>query len=68
MKHTIKWHEECLANSIRTNEGLRSEANRLLKMCEEADSWIEFYENQILQAKHRGVSEFDREKFGVKKP
>lgn len=67
LKRSIQWHEECLRNLKVTVETYRAEAARLEETYNRANSDRLMYEQQIERAKSKGITEFDREKFGKRR-
>ncbi|MDE2103688.1 MAG: hypothetical protein KGL39_41000 [Patescibacteria group bacterium] len=67
MKNSIKWHEERLKNMTISAQRRRQVANCELRAAEELESNVEFLTRQIEAAKKSGKTEFDPEKYLVKR-
>lgn len=65
--HPISWHEECLKNSKEFTDRIRENIKRLQADLTRNEAENEFSERQIMEAKKRGLKEFDREKFLIPK-
>ena len=61
--YPISWHQECLNNSTQyaARERKRIEAELARIVREENDN--EFYQYQIIMAREKGKTSFDRERF-----
>lgn len=66
-KKPIEWHEECLKDSTDTERRLREELDSLKEEVERICEENAFKTYQILLAKSMGKTEFDGEKFGIKR-
>jgi hypothetical protein len=65
---SIEWHEECIQRmSIRYRDELIRAKDRLEKEIGNLVSDIITYQAQVDLAKTRGLKEFDRDRFGIKK-
>lgn len=62
-KHSIGWHEECIRNSRRFYEGETAKAKSSLKRAENALKYLEVAEAQLAEAKRRGLSGYDADRF-----
>lgn len=66
-KLSIEWHENCLKNHAKTVEQYRITVEREIRRLEAAESDLKFHAEQIEEAKRRGLSAFDPDKFMRKK-
>ena len=67
MKRPIEWHEECLRNSIISQEQRKAQLESIKKEVERGEKIITFHKVQILEAKRRGLTAFDGTKLMVRK-
>ena len=68
MKFPISWHKECLENMRASAAHYRKAANRAIADAEQCEKACIAYDAQIIRAEEMGVAEFDRDKFGIKRP
>jgi hypothetical protein len=66
-KFSIKWHEECFANSAASTEELRRNVARMTVELSRRAEALTFYASQIEEAKKRGMDGFDRDRLLVKR-
>jgi hypothetical protein len=62
-KQPIAWHEECLNNQRHSYERRLVELDRLQGEVERFRIAVTIYEQQIAEAKRRGMEGFDRDRF-----
>ena len=67
MKQSIKWHEECLKNSMDHAQRTADYAERQVSSAEQAWRNCEHLAAQIKKAKEQAKDGFDSERFMVKK-
>lgn len=67
MKRSVSWHEECLENMRRSladaAAGLRIARDRWQRLFDQ----VEFAQSQIVEAKRRGMTEFDSDRLFKKR-
>ncbi len=67
MKFPIEWHEKCL-ESVKASLASQQKALQDLMLDIERTKWsIELRETQLARAKKEGLTEYDHEKFCVKR-
>lgn len=66
-KQTIKWHEECLKNWEASNKRNAEHLARVLEEFKRDSAKLQFYRDQIAEAKKRGKDGFNRDRFMVRK-
>lgn len=66
-KQSTEWHRQCFANFSASVAQRRREAERRAAELEKSESELSFYSEQIATADARGLGEFDRERFLVKR-
>jgi hypothetical protein len=66
-KHAIEWHKECLGNARESLLRYREEIKRKQEDADRLERECIFYDGQIIRAEEMGLTEFDREKFGIKR-
>lgn len=64
MKQPIAWHRNCLENRRAHDARLKEQIERLQADYQRGQKEINEYDAQILRAELKGVTEFDRYKFG----
>lgn len=62
-KFPIQWHEDCLRNWKHTLDKERERIERMQRNYEQQLTEWYCYEDQITEAKRRGVDGFDRDRF-----
>lgn len=67
MKFTIAQHEEMLRSTKRHYDEQRAIANRMVESVERLRQEMLKYDEQIEEAKRRGLDGFDQYKFGKKR-
>ena len=67
MKSPLAHHKECLKNMRGHYERLAEQIKRLQAEYAAGQKKINEYDAQILRAELKGLAEFDRERFGVKR-
>lgn len=71
MKQSIGWHKDCLANGRQSLQAMRDELKRtqdyLQQRIASLEADIMVRDAQIIEAELRGVTEFDADKFGIKR-
>lgn len=66
-KHPIAWHKECLNNAKRhLATEFEAHERKRIELLEKIET-VQFRAQQIIEAESRGLTEFDQEKFLVKK-
>ena len=60
---SISWHENCLENSRRSVDELKQQIARLNRELTQKEQRVAWAEIQIEEAKRRGLTEFDPDKF-----
>lgn len=60
---TLAWHEDCLANSRRSLAALKERRDRLNRELTADEQRVAWAEIQIEEAKRRGLTEFDPDRF-----
>ena len=72
MKRNIQWHKQCLANSERSLEYKKAELKRKIdEMAVLVPKWEADHElrrHQISKAESEGITEFDADKYAIKRP
>lgn len=63
----LDWHKTCLENMRANALRMREEADRYVANAERIAKDCIAYDAQIIEAETRGVTEFDRERFGKKR-
>lgn len=66
-KMSVKWHEDCLRNNRRHIEREKENLLRQIKMYRDSRDLLRFKEQQLAEAKRRGVQEYDSERLCVKR-
>ena len=66
MKLSIKWHEQCLENSLKHLAQQQAELERIKIRVEQEKLKSIFYREQIEEAKRLKKDSFDQEKFMIK--
>lgn len=66
-KKPISWHEEGLANWRRTVETAKTRVAELQRQITRDQATTDEYAAQIEEAKRRGLTAFDRDRFGMLK-
>lgn len=67
MKFSIDWHADCLKNSRFTLSEIERRIEILTEQANRLRANHSFYESQINEAVSRKLSEFDRDKFLIKR-
>lgn len=67
MKRSVDWHKECLDNSRQTLQHYRKEVLFLQEKIARHEKDLLVRHSQIIEAELRGVTEFDADKFGLKR-
>jgi hypothetical protein len=63
MKLSIQWHEQCLENMRLSLDRTRGELTRVQDRVAYEEQRVAFAERQLDEAKRRGLTEFDPERF-----
>ena len=63
MKLSIEWHEQCLENMRLNLDRTRGELTRVQDRVAREEQRVAFVERQLAEAKRRGLTEFDPERF-----
>ena len=63
----IQWHEECLIAKQNHLARRTRELDNLFREVKQSEEQVNAYAAQIQRAKKLGKTEFDRERFGVKR-
>lgn len=66
-KYPIEWHLDCINNQKSYIESQKKKMEEIQKDITRVEENIRFEEYQIELARKGGLSEFDREKLGVKR-
>lgn len=66
-KRSIEWHESNIINMRSTLVGEMFRLNRIQNNIDRLTKDIDKYQNQIKLAKSEGKTEFDDERYGVKR-
>jgi hypothetical protein len=66
-KHPISWHLECLHNWEHSLNKMKAEVEREKQRLDNEEYKYKFYSYQILAARKKGKTEFDHEKYMVKR-
>lgn len=66
-KQPLQWHEECLKKAKRFAAEAEQKALQARDLADRMTKDIEIREQQIAEAKKRGLSGFDQERFLVKR-
>ena len=67
MKRSVSWHAECLINWQASLDKEAAEVARVQKQLDERVAEMQFYRSQITRAIKEGRTDFDRERYGVKR-
>jgi hypothetical protein len=62
LKRLVSWHEECLRNAKSSEEGIRKQIAWLSEDLKRLENSNLLHETQIIEAKKRGLTEFDSER------
>jgi hypothetical protein len=60
---TISWHHHCVLNHAHSLAEMEARVAYLQKKVQHSKDELDFYRRQIDEAKKRGLTEFDRDRF-----